>query len=223
MQWVTLQAMNWTAPPPPGSSSAFSTRRQSFSSWRKMICPPQSKRAPDRSTTLSLPALPVSTAPSSSCAYDNGLDRERPRPRPNGAGGTSREKAGWAKDGSENHGLWAIANGMTTLTEGNDAEMIERMMPVYDALYAYCQQRARGEAGWKSDRAAPPLIPRSGPTCRLVGRGRCCAVFTRPREVLYLDMRALRAVCRALAALRMAVVPSRSACTNCSLLSMPIA
>ncbi|MFL5733148.1 MAG: chromate resistance protein ChrB domain-containing protein [Chloroflexia bacterium] len=61
------------------------------------------------------------------------------------------ERAGWAKDGSENHGLWAIANGISDLAGGNDAETIERMLPVYDALYAYCKQRALGEAGWKSD------------------------------------------------------------------------
>jgi hypothetical protein len=62
------------------------------------------------------------------------------------------ERAGWAKDGSENYGLWAIANGITTLTGGNDAEIIERMLPVYDALYAYCQERVAGGAGWTSDR-----------------------------------------------------------------------
>src|SRR3954447_22852013 len=83
---------------------------------------------------------------------DNGLDQNDPALVLMGQAVRAGEKAGWAKDGSENHGLWAIANGMTTLTEGNDAEMVERMMPVYDALYAYCQQRARGEAGWKSDR-----------------------------------------------------------------------
>jgi hypothetical protein len=62
------------------------------------------------------------------------------------------EKAGWAKDGSENYGLWAIANGITTLSDGNDFEIIERMLPVYDALYTYCQQRVAGNAGWTSDR-----------------------------------------------------------------------
>lgn len=60
------------------------------------------------------------------------------------------ERAGWAKNGCENEGLWAIGNGMAALSHG-DAEYVERMLPVYDALYAYCEQRQAGGTGWTSD------------------------------------------------------------------------
>lgn len=83
---------------------------------------------------------------------DNGLDQKDPALVLMGQAVRAGEKAGWAKDGSEQHGLWAIANGVTTLAKGDDAAIIERMMPVYDALYAYCQQRTEGGTGWTSDR-----------------------------------------------------------------------
>ena len=80
---------------------------------------------------------------------ENGLDKTDPALVLMGQAVRAGERAGWAKDGSEQHGLWAIANGVTTLSNGDDADAIERMIPVYDALYAYCQQRAQGEAGWR--------------------------------------------------------------------------
>ncbi|HKP53539.1 MAG TPA: chromate resistance protein ChrB domain-containing protein [Chloroflexia bacterium] len=61
------------------------------------------------------------------------------------------ERVGWAKDGTEHYSLWAIANGIYMLVNGDDAGMVQGMMPVYDALYAYCRLRAEGKSGWTSD------------------------------------------------------------------------
>jgi hypothetical protein len=47
----------------------------------------------------------------------------------------------------EGEGLRAIAKGMNSLVS-SDAEMIERMLPVFDALYAYCTRRVAGNRGW---------------------------------------------------------------------------
>jgi hypothetical protein len=47
----------------------------------------------------------------------------------------------------EGEGLRAIAKGMNALSS-SDEEMIERMMPVFDALYAYCVRRVQGLRGW---------------------------------------------------------------------------
>jgi hypothetical protein len=58
------------------------------------------------------------------------------------------ERSGFAKESSRDYGLWAIANGISAMVNGDDAAITERMMPVYDALYAYCQLRAEGNAGW---------------------------------------------------------------------------
>lgn len=52
----------------------------------------------------------------------------------------------------EGEGLRAIAKGMNSLVR-NDAEMIERMLPVFDALYAYCQRRVAGNRGWANAEA----------------------------------------------------------------------
>ena len=60
------------------------------------------------------------------------------------------ERSGRAKTGAENAGLWAIVNGMSRLAQGDDAELVERMFPVYDALYAYCEERVAGGSGWTS-------------------------------------------------------------------------
>ena len=61
------------------------------------------------------------------------------------------ERAGWAKNGCENEGLWAIGNGMWVLAGGDDGGLVERMLPVYDALYEFCKLRAAGSSGWTSD------------------------------------------------------------------------
>jgi hypothetical protein len=61
------------------------------------------------------------------------------------------EKAGWARDGTEQYGLWAIAYGIYRMVAGDDAALTERMMPVYDALYAYCQGLQAGDTGWTRD------------------------------------------------------------------------
>ncbi|MEO8287956.1 MAG: chromate resistance protein ChrB domain-containing protein [Chloroflexota bacterium] len=58
------------------------------------------------------------------------------------------ERSGFAKDGTENYSLWAVANGISVMVNGDDAAVTEKMMPVYDALYAYCQLRAEGISGW---------------------------------------------------------------------------
>ncbi|MDQ2808630.1 MAG: chromate resistance protein [Chloroflexota bacterium] len=61
------------------------------------------------------------------------------------------ERAGWAKPGYENEGLWAIANGLWLLADRDDAAFAQRMLPMYDALFAYCQMRATGGSGWQGD------------------------------------------------------------------------
>ncbi len=61
------------------------------------------------------------------------------------------EMVGWQKDGTEHYSLWAIANGIASIFGGDDAGITERMMPVYDALYAYCKLRAVGSSGWTGD------------------------------------------------------------------------
>lgn len=47
----------------------------------------------------------------------------------------------------EAEGLRAIAKGMNALA-GSDEEMVERMLPVFDALYAYCLRRVNGHRDW---------------------------------------------------------------------------
>jgi hypothetical protein len=47
----------------------------------------------------------------------------------------------------EGEGLRAIAKGMNALVK-NDGEMVEKMTPVFDALYAYCVRRVEGHRGW---------------------------------------------------------------------------
>lgn len=47
----------------------------------------------------------------------------------------------------EGEGLRAIAKGMNALSQ-NDAEMVERMLPVFDALYAYCTRRVENHRAW---------------------------------------------------------------------------
>jgi hypothetical protein len=50
----------------------------------------------------------------------------------------------------EAEGLRAIAKGMNSLCQ-SDKEMVERMMPVFDALYAYCVRRVAGIRGWANE------------------------------------------------------------------------
>lgn len=47
----------------------------------------------------------------------------------------------------EGEGLRAIAKGMNALAE-SDQQMVANMLPVFDALYAYCRRRAEGRRGW---------------------------------------------------------------------------
>jgi hypothetical protein len=42
-------------------------------------------------------------------------------------------------------GLKAIAEGFQYLGLNDDHEILERELIVYDALYAYCQQKVKGE------------------------------------------------------------------------------
>lgn len=48
---------------------------------------------------------------------------------------------------TEAAGLKAIVQGVSVLTDG-DAEMVAQTGPVFDALYAYCQQQVAGKSGW---------------------------------------------------------------------------
>ncbi len=47
----------------------------------------------------------------------------------------------------EGEGLRAIAKGMNALAQ-SDEEMVNLMLPVFDALYIYCQRRAAGMSEW---------------------------------------------------------------------------
>lgn len=59
---------------------------------------------------------------------------------------------------AESEGLRAIAKGMNALAH-DDAEMVERMLPVFDALYAYCVRRVAGQRGWANSEAAAKAPP----------------------------------------------------------------
>ncbi len=48
---------------------------------------------------------------------------------------------------AEGEGLRAIAKGMNSLSS-SDQEMVERMLPIFDALYMYCQRRVDGYTDW---------------------------------------------------------------------------
>lgn len=53
----------------------------------------------------------------------------------------------------ESAGLHALAKGMNALSH-SDEEMVSRAMPLFDALYAYCQRQVDGKSGWANqDRA----------------------------------------------------------------------
>jgi hypothetical protein len=47
----------------------------------------------------------------------------------------------------EGEGLRAIAKGMNALSH-SDSEMVTRMSPVFDAIFAYCSRRVAGNRGW---------------------------------------------------------------------------
>jgi hypothetical protein len=47
----------------------------------------------------------------------------------------------------EGEGLRAIAKGMNALCH-SDGEMVQRMSPVFDAIYSYCRRRVEGNRGW---------------------------------------------------------------------------
>jgi hypothetical protein len=47
----------------------------------------------------------------------------------------------------EGHGLKAIAQGFSLLLGRDDARKIELETPLYDALYAWCQQRVNTARG----------------------------------------------------------------------------
>lgn len=62
------------------------------------------------------------------------------------AGFVHRGEIGGEATGADDP-LRAIAKGMNALVH-SDAEMVEWMLPVYDALYAYCQRQAVGTTRW---------------------------------------------------------------------------
>jgi hypothetical protein len=47
----------------------------------------------------------------------------------------------------EGEGLRAIAKGMNALVK-SDTEMVDSMIPIFDALYQYCVRRTEGHRGW---------------------------------------------------------------------------
>jgi len=55
----------------------------------------------------------------------------------------------------------AIAKGANALS-ATDSEMVERMLPIFDALYAYCRRRVAGQRGWANADAAPSTRRRNG-------------------------------------------------------------
>ena len=50
-------------------------------------------------------------------------------------------------------GVRAIAKGMNALAQ-DDADMVQRMLPVFDALYIYCARRVEGQRGWANEELA---------------------------------------------------------------------
>lgn len=59
----------------------------------------------------------------------------------------SAEQQGRTEDDAKNYGVWAIANGVYGLCDGDDMCIVERMLPVYDALYMYCQMQVNQQPG----------------------------------------------------------------------------
>ena len=53
----------------------------------------------------------------------------------------------------EAEGLRAVAKGTNALVK-SDEEMVERMSPIFDALYSYCKRRVAGQRGWASSEAS---------------------------------------------------------------------
>lgn len=62
---------------------------------------------------------------------------------------------------AESEGLRAIAKGSSALS-ATDSEMVERMLPIFDALYAYCRRRVAGQRGWANADPAPGERQRNG-------------------------------------------------------------
>jgi hypothetical protein len=54
---------------------------------------------------------------------------------------------------AESEGLRAIAKGVNALVQ-SDPEMVGRMLPIFDALYAYCVRRVAGQRGWANNDAS---------------------------------------------------------------------
>jgi hypothetical protein len=63
---------------------------------------------------------------------------------------------------AESEGLRAIAKGVNALSHG-DQEMVERMLPVFDALYAYCARRVAGKRGWANRDPSDTIRSTNGP------------------------------------------------------------
>ena len=94
--------------------------------------------------------LPADRVNLATLISEHGLDEAHPALTLFAESVRNGERSGRAGTGAENEGLWAICNGMSLLAHGDDAELVERMMPVYDALYAYCEHRLAGGHGWTS-------------------------------------------------------------------------
>ena len=64
-------------------------------------------------------------------------------------GGFVHEAEIGAEKGGADNPLRAIAKGVDALVH-SDAEMIERMLPIFDALYAECRRKVAGQNRWAS-------------------------------------------------------------------------
>lgn len=60
----------------------------------------------------------------------------------------------------EGEGLRAIAKGMKALSKSDEA-MVTNMLPVFDALYMYCQRRLAGKSNWATVEDSQGSKPRS--------------------------------------------------------------
>lgn len=64
-------------------------------------------------------------------------------------GGFVHEAEIGAEKGGPDNPLQAIAKGVDALVH-SDSEMIERMLPIFDALYAECRRKIAGQHRWAS-------------------------------------------------------------------------
>ena len=81
---------------------------------------------------------------------EHGLDETDPALVLMGEAVRNAESAGWSKQDSSHASIWAIAVGNWSLSK-DDAELVERLLPVYDAIYAFSRLRAAENSDWRGD------------------------------------------------------------------------